>query len=79
LARGIICGHAFLDGNKRTGLTVAYRFLKRNGWVLELDDDALVSLALDITGDRAKGKEPLSVPEITERLRAASAPIESSF
>ena len=31
LARGIICDHVFVDGNKRTGLAAAAVFLEQNG------------------------------------------------
>lgn len=76
IARAIICGHAFVDGNKRTGLDAAVVFLRYNGWVVDLSQDEFVQLALDIAGEKAKGRQPLSVPEIAERLRAASTPIE---
>jgi death on curing protein len=31
--------HPFIDGNKRTAVTVAAAFLRLNGYVLELEDD----------------------------------------
>jgi death-on-curing protein len=34
LARGIISGHPFVDGNKRTGIESADFFLNKNGYVL---------------------------------------------
>lgn len=33
-AFGIVRNHAFVDGNKRTGLVVSLTFLARNGWNL---------------------------------------------
>lgn len=36
LARGIICGHLFLDGNKRTGMEAAILFLEYNGSQVDL-------------------------------------------
>ena len=72
LARGIICGHVFLDGNKRTGLAAAALFLQYNGWDLDLSDEDLVALALDIAGARDQVKEPISVAEAAFRLKHAS-------
>ena len=34
-AFGIARNHAFIDGNKRTALTVSMTFLDRNGWDIE--------------------------------------------
>jgi len=42
----IIKNHAFVDGNKRTGLLVAITFLVKNGYTLEMDFDALYDLAI---------------------------------
>ena len=72
LARGIICGHVFLDGNKRTGLAAAALFLEYNGCDLDLSDEDLLALALDIAGARDQGKQPISIAEAAERLRRAS-------
>lgn len=72
LARGIICGHVFVDGNKRTGMEAALVFLEYNGWSVELTKHEYVGLALDIAGDRKRGKVPIEVEEIAERLRKAA-------
>jgi len=37
LIRGIICGHPFIDGNKRTGFATADLFLRLNGHYIEVD------------------------------------------
>lgn len=79
VARAIVCGHAFVDGNKRTGMDAALVFLRMNGYSICLGVEDFVAFALDIAGDRAKGKEPLALEGIAERLRAASGPIEPSF
>jgi death on curing protein len=47
LAYEIIASHIFLDGNKRTGLHVAWEFLKANGVEIFLDESA-ETIALDI-------------------------------
>lgn len=70
--RGIICGHVFMDANKRTGLLAAAMFLEENGWLLDLTEDELEALALDVAGAREQGKEPIGLEEIAERLRKAA-------
>lgn len=37
----IVQNHPFVDGNKRTGTTVSYIFLKLNGFHLKVDPDLL--------------------------------------
>ena len=37
LIRGIICGHPFMDGNKRTGFEATDYFLRSNGYYIEVD------------------------------------------
>lgn len=49
LLHGIVQGHVFTDGNKRTGFVCATVFLRKNGWSLKpLDTDELVSTLLEI-------------------------------
>jgi len=72
LARGIIRGHVFVDGNKRTGMESALLFPEYNGWSVNLPTGEYVSLALAIVGDRARGVEAISLHEIADRLRAFS-------
>jgi death-on-curing protein len=44
----IIKNHAFIDGNKRTGLLTALTFLRRNKIIIEADLDSLYDLTIDI-------------------------------
>lgn len=37
LIRGIICGHPFIDGNKRTGFETTDYFLRHNGYYIDVD------------------------------------------
>jgi death-on-curing protein len=57
--------HPFLDGNKRTAVTVAAAFLQVNGWRLEFDD--LETFAF-LTGLYATGT--LRFGELEQWLRA---------
>ena len=44
----IIKNHAFVDGNKRTGILSALTFLERNNYSIMTDSDSLYELALSI-------------------------------
>lgn len=48
LAHSLIHNHAFVDGNKRTGLVSAVIFLERNGYQLRCSQRAFVRCALAI-------------------------------
>ena len=49
---GISRNHAFIDGNKRTGLVAAELFLQLNGWRLVVDDeDCVLTMLAVATGD----------------------------
>ena len=37
IARGIISGHPFVDGNKRAGIEACDLFLRKNGYFLEME------------------------------------------
>jgi len=51
-AFGIARNHPFLDGNKRTAFVVMELFLTLNGWLLEADDAACISMMLTLaSGD----------------------------
>ncbi|MGB8213851.1 MAG: type II toxin-antitoxin system death-on-curing family toxin [Anaerolineales bacterium] len=52
LAYEIIASHIFLDGNKRTGLHIAWEFLKANGVEIYLDASA-EEIALGIANKEA--------------------------
>jgi death-on-curing protein len=50
---GLARDHPFVDGNKRTGFTVAATFLELNGYVLEAEEaDAVVETLALAAGDR---------------------------
>ena len=53
----IIKNHAFVDGNKRTGLLVATTFLARNKFALEMDFDELYELALKTAKSKVDKQE----------------------
>ena len=57
--------HALVDGNKRLALLAAVVFLRINGYVLDLTDDA----AFELTVSVAAGQ--LDAEGICERLRLA--------
>jgi death on curing protein len=56
----IIKHHAFVDGNKRTGLLVATTFLARNKFALEMDFDELYGLTLK-TAESKVNKQEISL------------------
>ena len=64
----IIKNHAFLDGNKRTGLAAAVTFLLWNGHeVRSLDEDATFDFVVDLAD---KGEDPeTAVPRIAAWLQ----------
>lgn len=62
-ARNIIGDHPFLDGNKRTGVTIAIIFLARNGIDIVATPKELEDFAVRIAADS------LSVAQIAEWLQ----------
>ncbi len=44
----IVQNHPFVDGNKRTGIAAALLFLKRNGFNVPCNDDALTDMVLGV-------------------------------
>lgn len=60
LAYHIIAGHVFVDGNKRTGLFVAWEFLHLNG--THVDIGQADQLAVDVAAGRA------GIPEVASWL-----------
>lgn len=48
LAWTIIHGHVFWDGNKRTGMSVLYAFLRWNGYRLNTTSEETVEIALRV-------------------------------
>ena len=59
LAFGILQGHPFLDGNKRTAVHAMLVFLLANEIELSYDDDALVILIYEIASGKAGERDLL--------------------
>lgn len=70
-AAGITRNHAFVDGNKRTGLAVAMVFLLDNGYELIAANDDLVMTMLSV----ADGT--MSEPELAVWLRTYIRPYKA--
>lgn len=66
MMRGIIADHAFVDGNKRTGVMSAIVFLERNGTETRINDQELEDFAVRVA------VEHLSVEDITVWLEERS-------
>ncbi len=64
----ITMNHAFVDGNKRTGLLAALVFLDLNGYPIDREDSSLYSITMDVASGRA-GKD-----EVARALRALAGP-----
>lgn len=64
----LVQGHAFIDGNKRTGTMAAFIFLWMNGVTLKADDARLETLVRGV----ARGK--VDKPAIAEFFRQHSNP-----
>ncbi|MES2945928.1 MAG: type II toxin-antitoxin system death-on-curing family toxin [Pseudomonadota bacterium] len=65
---GISRNHAFIDGNKRTGLVAAELFLRLNGWRLVVEDaDCILTMLGVAAGD-------LSEDEFASWLRSHVVP-----
>lgn len=56
LLEAIINYHAFIDGNKRTGLIITGRFLHINGYELFATNKAIEKLALDVATKQMENK-----------------------
>lgn len=69
LMDSLIRNHPFVDGNKRTGVTAAGLFLRRNGYRLAADSDNLVEMAMRIAESQT------SVDELAIWLENNSQPI----
>jgi death-on-curing protein len=58
----VVKNHAFVDGNKRTGLACALVFLELNGYRWEASDDSLIALTLEVaSGIRSKSSVAVSI------------------
>ncbi len=51
LMKGVVADHAFIDGNKRTGVMLAVIFLERNGVATDIADKALEDFAVSVAVD----------------------------
>ncbi len=66
---GLIQGHPFIDGNKRTGFMAMFTFLGLNGFTIESAEAEVVEMILDL----AQGS--ISEEEVADWLRTRSGPI----
>lgn len=57
LLRGIVQGHPFTDGNKRTGFEAADLFLNMNGFVVETSGSEVLGFLTDVA--RGSGHEEI--------------------
>ena len=57
LCEGIVRGHPFIDGNKRTGFLAAFAFMRVNGWELAADEDEVVDAIDALAAGRSTGAE----------------------
>ena len=57
LMKGIIADHAFVDGNKRTGVMLAIIFLERNGITTTIDDTSLEDFAVQVAVEHPSVEE----------------------
>lgn len=48
LMESLVNNHPFLDGNKRTGITIVGLFLQINGWILTADNHQLSQFVLQV-------------------------------
>lgn len=53
----IIKNHPFIDGNKRTGLLTALKFLAKNGYEIDVSDEAVYDDLYQIAIDTAASKK----------------------
>lgn len=52
LGCGLICNHAFIDGNKRIGAHIMLLFLSLNGIELAYTQDELSNMVLDVASGK---------------------------
>ncbi len=57
LLGGIIKGHPFVDGNKRTGIEATDVFLRHHGWYLEVDVVDGIGFTVAVAMDKLKDQE----------------------
>jgi death-on-curing protein len=59
----LVRNHPFVDGNKRTGITAAAVFLRRNGWLLSVSNRKLEAFTMQVL------RAELSLSQIAQWLR----------
>lgn len=69
----IIKNHSFIDGNKRTGITVAFVFLELNNINVEMTQDQFFELAIAIATSK------LNKDQIAEILRRHTIPPQMTY
>lgn len=57
LMKTIVCGHPFLDGNKRTGLEACLLLLQLNGVEYSFDEDEAIALTLNLAAGKIDQEE----------------------
>jgi death on curing protein len=70
LMASLIQNHPFVDGNKRTGITAAGLFLRRNGWRLQTSNEELERFTLRVATER------VPIEEIREWLQQYALAVE---
>ena len=68
---GIIRNHPFRQGNKRTGVALAFAFLLRNGIDIVADQEEVIELGLGVAERR------LDVDQVDKWLREHAQPLDS--
>lgn len=68
---GITRNHAFVDGNKRTGLVVALSFIQKNGYLVQPNQRDAVNTMLAVADGR------LSESELAQWFRSYMRPLSS--
>lgn len=70
-ALGITRNHAFVDGNKRTGLVVALTFIQKNGYLVRPNQRDAVNTMLAVANRK------LSESELAQWFRSYMRPLSS--
>lgn len=65
---GLVCNHAFVNGNKRIGFAACSTFLRMNGYQLTFTQDEAVELTLGVVTYKIERKETVMRIEESARL-----------
>lgn len=78
VAQAVACGHAFVDGNKRTAYVLMVVFLLRNGYVMTLpkDDESIAKRieAIVIAAHESDAAGRTATEFLAEHLRSVCVP-----